>query len=122
MSPVLFFYVVDALKNANGILAFLFVAIIIGFVIYVIAKWFTTFDDDYSSIKNSINYLKLPIIVLSVLLVLIPSEKTMYLMAGSHVLTEIASNDRVKSIAGSSLEIIEKKIKEYSEEEAKDSN
>lgn len=48
--------------------------------------------------------------------ILIPSEKTIYIMAGAYATEQIATNDRVQKIGSDVLEVIENKLEKLKED------
>jgi len=48
--------------------------------------------------------------------ILIPSEKTIYIMAGAYAIEQIATNDRVQKIGSDVLEVIENKLEKLKED------
>lgn len=58
--------------------------------------------------------------VLTVFLaVLIPSKDTAYLMLAAEGVTEVSQNERVRELAGKSLDLLEQEIGKYLEKEVK---
>lgn len=51
-----------------------------------------------------------------VISILIPSEKTIYIMAGAYATEQIATNDRVQKIGSDVLKVIENKLEKLKEE------
>ncbi|CCH57745.1 hypothetical protein A323_gp37 [Acinetobacter phage AP22] len=54
--------------------------------------------------------------MLIALSILIPSEKTIYIMAGAYVTEQIASNERVQKIGSDVLQVIEGKLEKLKQE------
>lgn len=54
--------------------------------------------------------------VLIALSILIPSEKTIYIMAGAYATEQIASNERVQKIGSDVLQVIEGKLEKLKQE------
>lgn len=54
--------------------------------------------------------------ILIVLSILIPSEKTIYIMAGAYATEQIASNERVQKIGSDVLQVIEGKLEKLKQE------
>lgn len=68
-------------------------------------------------------YLKWSVISLaffSFIMVLIPNEKTAYTMVGAYAAQKVVENDKVQSMSGKVLKVIEQKLDSYIDEGAKD--
>ena len=70
-------------------------------------------------VKNTFSkYWKLCAIIFPLLIfvsILLPKERTIYIMAGAYVTEQIATNDRVQKIGGDVLEVIEGKLSKMKE-------
>lgn len=66
--------------------------------------------------KNATNKFSIVGIVFIIVAILIPSEKTIYIMAGAYATEQIATNDRVQQIGGDVLEVIESKLSKMKED------
>ena len=61
-------------------------------------------------------------VIFALLSVLLPTERTVYLMAAAYVTQTIAKNDRVQKIGGDVLEVVEKKLSEMKGESNNDNS
>ena len=61
-------------------------------------------------------------IVFALLSVLLPTERTVYLMTASYATQTIAQNDRVQKIGSDVLEVVEKKLSEMKGNSGENSN
>jgi len=116
MSAVLFFYLADTLNNA-GIVFFLLGLVINPLCCFLLYGSRILSADDKETLPITLSGIKRCIIITSLFWLVaffVPTKETMYLMAGASVVQDVANNPRVKELAGSSLDLIEKKIKEYS--------
>ena len=117
---------------SKGICAILLLAgiILVGVSIWAIVERSITNDvydddDDYdvgkrnranSTVAATKKFLLVgPILI--VLSILIPSEKTIYIMAGAYATEQIASNERVQKIGSDVLAVIENKLSELKGDE-----
>lgn len=57
---------------------------------------------------------------IALLRVIIPSEKTMYLMVGAYTAQKVAENPDVQRISGKVITVIEKKLDEYVDDATKE--
>jgi hypothetical protein len=120
MSPVLFFYLCDIIENTGFplLITGVFLFPILGLMTWM-GKHGNKTDMDREAINDvgqHVKYVVIGMISLMVIAILIPRKETMYLMAASSVVMDVASNERVKSIADNSLQLIEEKIKEYAQQ------
>jgi len=72
-------------------------------------------DKQKAIMKSYTKYWKLAAVcfpLLLVLSILLPKERTIYLMAGAYATEQIATNDRVQKIGSDVLEVIEQKLAE----------
>ena len=80
--------------------------------------------DDVKQFRNMIDkivkYSFISLLVSSFLAVIIPSEKTAWLMVGAYASQKIAENDKVQELSGKVITIIENKINEYAMKEVKE--
>jgi hypothetical protein len=69
--------------------------------------------------KNAKDIFKVAAIILSITLplnVLLPSERTAYLMVGAYTAQKVAQNDKVNEMSGKVMKIIESKVDSYVQE------
>ena len=71
-------------------------------------------------IDKIVKYSSISLLVSSFLVVIIPSEKTAWLMVGAYASQKIAENDKVQELSGKVITIIENKINEYAMKEVKE--
>lgn len=68
--------------------------------------------NNFNKILKWIKSLLIPIITMSILLVITPSERTMYIMAGAYLGQEIATNEIISDKLNKVNEIIDLKLNE----------
>ena len=61
-------------------------------------------------------------VIFALLSVLLPTERTVYLMTAAYATQTIAQNDRVKKIGSDVLEVVEKKLSEMKGESSNDNS
>lgn len=113
MSPILFFYLANLIENMLG------AALICLSIFCAITMLYAMHNNFEGDNKDTIVFLKKAkpyLIVAVIFLAIMPNKQTMYLMAASSVVMDVSKNERVQSIANNSLNLIEQKIKEYTQE------
>ena len=122
MDLVLFIYlaeVSESLSKTTGIVGD--ISLIAAIIITV--GYMCCIDDSYTPEKTTElmgRISKTTWIVGAILLVvstLAPSQKTVYLMGAAQAVTLVSQNEKVKDIAGKSIEILEKKMDEVLNED-----
>lgn len=119
MKLVLLVYLASIVDNLNlaSCLFGIFSIAAIGFS-YVAIQWQRDFGkhQDVENAKSRAKRCSKPLFVTAlicfILAILIPSERTIYLMAGAYATEQIASNNRVQKIGSDVLEVIENKLAE----------
>lgn len=76
--------------------------------------------NETNQLQRYFKHLSFAAIVAGVTCTIVPSEKTLYLMAGAYVTEKIASDDRVQKIGNDVLAVIESKLAEIKTEEKKE--
>ena len=80
-----------------------------------------TLKDEVKSFRNmidkSIKYSSIITIILSVFIVVIPSERTAWMMVGAYTGQKIAENEKVQQLSGKVVTIIENKLDDYINEQ-----
>ena len=102
-----------------GLIVYFFILGVIHFSDYGVRSYSWDKDEEIEKQKNiSIKYTgfwKLAITIFPIFIlaaVFLPSERTLYLMAGAYATEQIASNERVQKIGSDVLEVIETKLGE----------
>ena len=122
---VYFASVVGTFSGLLGLLSFLLFSVSIAFVITLligdlgVKKRYGETEEELNNqlkiksiLTKSIKW-TIPFAVIFVLLsVLLPTERTVYLMTAAYATQTIAQNDRVQKIGSDVLEVIEKKLSE----------
>lgn len=111
MSPTVILYLIDFLNGFNCFGAIIITAILILLIVLTI-KWLADNDDRIEQpltpmMKNLIKWF----FILGALNILIPSEKTMYMMAGTHYLNKSEIPAKVEKIINDKLDDIIQKDK-----------
>lgn len=114
MNIELFLYLIDIL---NGIRLVLYIALIFSTIIYILHVFFSSHkEDNRESLKKTLKYgnkIKWYYIIMLIFYLLIPSQKTMYLMMGSHYLKNSQIPSKVEMVLNKKLDeyLIEKEKK-----------
>lgn len=72
--------------------------------------------------KTAVRFFKYSVIALSLvvpILIVIPSEKTMYTMVGAYAAQKVAEDPRVQNLSAKVLKVVEDKLDSYIEEPKK---
>ena len=122
---VYFASVVGTFSGLLGLLSFLLFSVSIAFVITLLIGDLGVKKYDYATDQELENDLKIkkiliksvkwtiPLtIIFALLSVLLPTERTVYLMTAAYATQTIAQNDRVQKIGSDVLEVVEKKLSE----------
>lgn len=118
MEFALVIYLINLLSKINEIAVILFFLILVSLVL--IAPW-VMFDIDKEVIETIKRVVKPFIFVVSFLAVIcifVPSEKTMYSMLAAYGVQSVSENPDVQQIAGNSLKVLDKAMKEYLDEDS----
>ena len=122
---VYFASVVGTFSGLLGLLSFLLFSVSIAFVITLLIGDLGVKKYNYATDQELENELKIkkiliksvkwtiPLtIIFALLSVLLPTERTVYLMTAAYATQTIAQNDRVQKIGSDVLEVVEKKLSE----------
>ena len=122
---VYFASVVGTFSGLLGLLSFLLFSVSIAFVITLLIGDLGVKKYDYATDQELENELKIkkiliksvkwtiPLtIIFALLSVLLPTERTVYLMTAAYATQTIAQNDRVQKIGSDVLEVVEKELSE----------
>ena len=122
---VYFASVVGTFSGLLGLLSFLLFSVSIAFVITLlvgdlgIKKRYGETDEELndqlkikSILTKSVKWTIPLTIIFALLSVLLPTERTVYLMTAAYATQTIAQNDRVQKIGSDVLEVVEKKLSE----------
>jgi len=119
MDLAILVYGISALQNLGTVLvtiAFFAIMVAIGSGIGYFSGYYE------SEIKTASRFFKYSAITLAIvtpILVLTPSEKTMYTMVGAYAAQKISEDPRVEQLSGKVLKIVENKLDEYIEQPKK---
>lgn len=132
---VYFASVVETFSALLGILSFALLVVSVVFVATLLVgnlgvKQYTYETEDelkhQSNIKSilikSVKWTIPLTIVFALLSVLLPNERTVYLMTAAYATQTIAQNDRVQKIGTDVLEVVEKKLSEMKGENSNDNS
>ena len=132
---VYFASVVGTFSGLLGLLSFLLFSVSIAFVITLligdlgIKKRYGETEEELNNqlkIKSilikSIKWTIPLTIIFALLSVLLPTERTVYLMTAAYATQTIAQNDRVQKIGSDVLEVVEKKLSEMKGESKNDNS
>ena len=104
-------YFVDVFSSANKFLWFgFFVTVAVG--VFYFLFWLNS-ESDGEKLSSSLKLLLKVEILLALFIIIVPSEKTLYLILGSEIGEEVVSSDTGQNV----LDAINKKIEEYLQEE-----
>ena len=128
MESVLLVYfasVVGTFSGLLGLLSFLLLSVSIAFVITLligdlgVKKRYGETEEELNNqlkiksiLTKSIKWTIPLTIIFALLSVLLPTERTVYLMTAAYATQTIAQNDRVQKIGSDVLEVVEKKLSE----------
>ena len=117
--------VVGTFSGLLGLLSFLLFSVSIAFVITLligdlgVKKRYGETEEELNNqlkiksiLTKSIKWTIPLTIIFALLLVLLPTERTVYLMTAAYATQTIAQNDRVQKIGSDVLEVVEKKLSE----------
>ena len=120
---VYFASVVGTFSGLLGLLSFLLFSVSIAFVITLligdlgIKKRYGETDEELNNqlkiksiLTKSVKWTIPLTIIFALLSVLLPTERTVYLMTAAYATQTIAQNDRVQKIGSDVLEVVEKKL------------
>ena len=124
-SLVYFASVVGTFSGLLGLLSFLLFSVSIAFAITLLignlgvkTYYYVTEEELNNQLKiksiltKSIKWTIPLTIIFALLSVLLPTERTVYLMTAAYATQTIAQNDRVQKIGSDVLEVVEKKLSE----------
>ena len=122
---VYFASVVGTFSGLLGLLSFLLFSVSIAFVITLligdlgVKKRYGETEEELNNqlkiksiLTKSIKWTIPLTIIFALLSVLLPTERTVYLMTAAYATQTIAQNDRVQKIGSDVLEVVEKKLSE----------
>ena len=122
---VYFASVVGTFSGLLGLLSFLLFSVSIAFVITLLigdlgikTYYYVTEEELNNQLKiksiltKSVKWTIPLTIIFALLSVLLPTERTVYLMTAAYATQTIAQNDRVQKIGSDVLEVVEKKLSE----------
>ena len=132
---VYFASVVGTFSGLLGLLSFLLFSVSIAFVITLligdlgIKKRYGETDEELNNqlkiksiLTKSVKWTIPLTIIFALLSVLLPTERTVYLMTAAYATQTIAQNDRVQKIGSDVLEVVEKKLSEMKGEGGNDNS
>ena len=138
MELALLFYfasVVGTFSGLLGLLSFLLFSVSIAFVITLligdlgIKKRYGETDEELNNqlkiksiLTKSVKWTIPLTIIFALLSVLLPTERTVYLMTAAYATQTIAQNDRVQKIGSDVLEVVEKKLSEMKGDSVNDNS
>ena len=127
---VYFASVVGTFSGLLGLLSFLLLSVSIAFVITLligdlgIKKRYGETEEELNNqlkiksiLTKSIKWTIPLTVIFALLSVLLPTERTVYLMTAAYATQTIAQNDRVQKIGSDVLEVVEKKLSEMKGED-----
>lgn len=120
MNITLTFYLIDILGGLSVISCLFWILALITLVILVVVYLSDEFHVD--NLQKYLRYIKITLSIFIVELItflLIPSQKTMYLMASSEIAKEIVANPGVKKISDKILTIVNSELDELTQKEGK---
>lgn len=123
---VYFASVVGTFSGLLGLLSFLLFSVSIAFVITLLIgdlgikrRYGETEEEELNSqlkiksiLTKSVKWTIPFAVIFALLSVLLPTERTVYLMTAAYATQTIAQNDRVQKIGSDVLEVVEKKLSE----------
>lgn len=118
MSLSLSLYLIDVLSNVSGLAIG---GLLLCTILTIVSSFFLDTEFQPQALK-SIKRVAVTAVILSLILVLIPEKKTMYLILGASVAKEIVENPRVQEVGSKVLEVVNQKLDEMSDKKEKKKN
>lgn len=122
---VYFASVVESVSTLLGLLAFILLSVSTVFIVILLIDNLGVKEYSYDTEEELENELKIKAIltksvkwtipltiIFALISVLLPTERTVYLMTAAYATQTIAQNDRVQKIGSDVLEVVEKKLGE----------
>ena len=132
---VYFASVVGSISTFLGLLSFILVSVSTAFIITLLMGGLGVeiysldteqkLENELKIKKILVKITKLAIpfaVIFALISVLLPTERTVYLMAAAYATQTIAQNDRVQKIGSDVLEVVEKKLSEMKGESSNDNS
>jgi len=113
MSLALIVYLINAIPNIK-VVAFIF--LLVGLFITFVVTMTGVFDSKWDSFKLMYKKLIAVICVCLACIVLIPSERTMYVMLAAYGVQQVATNEKTQQILGSGVDILNLQLEKYKDE------
>lgn len=109
MPPILFIYLAQAVGNAGVLLvAVASLAVSVGLLCGLVS-----FIEGRKDLQRRAKKYVAIGLAMAVIGTFIPSERTLYLMAGVSALTDLTQDERVRGIADNSIKVVEKALADY---------
>ena len=132
---VYFASVVESVSTLLGLLAFILLSVSTAFIVTLLIGNLGVKEYSYDTEEELENELKIKAIltksvkwtipltiIFALFSVLLPTERTVYLMTAAYATQTIAQNDRVQKIGSDVLEVVEKKLSEMKGESSNDNS
>jgi len=114
MSLPLFFYLAGLANSLKLVFFVVSIASTISSLLFG-AIYVDSMNDEREKYRTPLKWSLIIMGVFPILTAITPSKETMYLMGSSSAIESLAKDERVQTLGKNSLELIEKKIKEYSD-------
>lgn len=122
MSLTLWLYLVDVADSAKayfGVATFLSVIVLIATFIVACAMCDTGSEVEWKLLRRWVIAASSILVFSSLATVLIPKERTLYLMLGAKTAEDIVVNPKVREAGGKVMDLINKKLDELAKKESK---
>ena len=132
---VYFASVVGSVSTLLGLLAFILLSVSTAFIVTLLIGNLGVKEYSYDTEEELENEFKIKAIltksvkwtipltiIFALFSVLLPTERTVYLMTAAYATQTIAQNDRVQKIGSDVLEVVEKKLSEMKGESSNDNS
>ena len=132
---VYFASVVESVSTLLGLLAFILLSVSTAFIVTLLIGNLGVKEYSYDTEEELENEFKIKAIltksvkwtipltiIFALFSVLLPTERTVYLMTAAYATQTIAQNDRVQKIGSDVLEVVEKKLSEMKGESSNDNS
>lgn len=130
MSLPFIIYLIEVICDSHVIPLLATVSVImwiVGFIFYMgnssIAPEERGYESAQSYIKvyKSLKAIKVLVFLLALIAILLPSKESAYIMLAAYGVEKVIANPQVKELAGNSLKVLDKAMKDYLEESNPDS-
>lgn len=119
MDLALLVYAISVLSSTGAVL--LVLSLIATIVAIVSAFWYFAgyYETEINTAKYFWKYSVIVLLIITPILLFIPSEKTMYTMVGAYAVQKVAEDPKVQQLSAKVLKVVEDKLDGYIDETTK---